>query len=170
MVANLTKGSDDVHKENLQQAAKTAHSVKDALILGVDEDTSAFNAYMDARRLPQSTEAQKTTREKAMLDGLKIAVNVPFQTAVLSLEAMKVAATVVEHGNPASVTDGLVGLQMAFAGVRGGIWNVLINLKDISDTDYVDEMKKQCDTILAEAQKVLDSTASVGDAKLQLML
>ena len=39
---------------------------------------------------------------------------------------------VIEHGNPASITDGMVGVQMGFAGVRGGIWNVLINLKDIN--------------------------------------
>jgi len=170
MVANLTKVKDEEHCNHLRHAAETAHRVKDALSLAVDEDTNAFNAYMDARRLPQTTAAEKAARETAMLEGLKIAVNVPFQTAVHSFEAMKAAAIVVEHGNPASITDGLVGVQMGFAGVRGGIWNVLINLKDISDSTYNSEMKKKCEKLLTDAQKLLDSVLTAGDAKLELML
>jgi glutamate formiminotransferase/formiminotetrahydrofolate cyclodeaminase len=170
MVANLTKAKNEGQQSQLRHAAETAHRVKDTLVLAVDEDTSAFNSYMDARRLPQTTEAEKAAREAAMLEGLKIAVNVPFQTATLSLEAMKAAAIVVEHGNPASITDGMVGVQMGFAGVRGGIWNVLINLKDISDAAYNSEMQKQCETLLAEARMVLDNVLSSGDAKLGLML
>jgi glutamate formiminotransferase/formiminotetrahydrofolate cyclodeaminase len=162
MVANLTKAKGDIHRDHLLRAAEIAHRVKDALMLAVDEDTSAFNAYMDARRLPQTTDAEKTARESAMLEGLKIAVNVPLQTAMLSFEAMKAAEIVVEHGNPASVTDGLVGIQMAFAGVRGGIWNVLINLKDISDQGYNAEIKKQCAALLLNAQELLEKV--LGDA------
>ena len=157
MVANLTKAKNEEHSGHLRHAAEAAHKAKDALVLAVDEDTSAFNAYMDARRLPQATAAEKAAREAAMLEGLKIAVNVPFQTAAHSLEAMKAAAIVVEHGNPASITDGLVGVQMGFAGVRGGIWNVLINLKDISDSAYNAEKKKQCEKLLAEAQALQES-------------
>jgi glutamate formiminotransferase/formiminotetrahydrofolate cyclodeaminase len=166
MVANLTKIKNEQHRKHLLEAAEIAHGIKDALVLAVDEDASAFNAYMDARRLPQTTEAEKSAREAAMLEGLKIAVNVPFQTAALSFEAMKAAAIVVEHGNPASITDGLVGLQMGFAGVRGGIWNVLINLKDISDADYNADMKKKCEDLLTKAMTLLDSALAMGEARL----
>ncbi|MDR2697712.1 MAG: glutamate formimidoyltransferase, partial [Holophagales bacterium] len=51
MVANLTKVKSEKHSGHLLYAAETAHRVKEALVLAVDEDTSAFNAYMDARRL-----------------------------------------------------------------------------------------------------------------------
>jgi len=166
MVANLTKVKNQKHGDHLLNAAETAHRVKDALVLAVDEDTSAFNAYMDARRLPQTTDAEKAAREAAMLEGLKSAVSVPFKTAALSFEAMKAAAIVVEHGNPASITDGLVGVQMGFAGVRGGIWNVLINLKDIPDTAYNSDMRSRCEKLLTEARSVLDSALTAGEAKL----
>jgi glutamate formiminotransferase/formiminotetrahydrofolate cyclodeaminase len=170
MVANLTKAKDDAHSEHLHNSAEMAHRAKDALILAVDEDTSAFNAYMDARRMPQATEAEKAAREAAMLEGLKAAANVPFQTASLSLDAMKAAAIAVEHGNPASITDGLVGVQMGFAGVRGGIWNVLINLKDIHDAVFNAEMQKRCDLLLDEANSLLGKVVSAGDAKLRATL
>jgi len=170
MVANLTKAKNAAHGTALLKAAEQAHRVKDALVLAVDEDTNAFNAYMDARRLPQGSPEEKAVREAAMLEGLKIAVNVPFQTAKLSFEAMQAAAAVIEHGNPASITDGMVGVQMGFAGVRGGIWNVLINLKDISDAAYNAQMKTACETLLAEARALMDRALAEGDARLSAML
>lgn len=105
-----------------------------------------------------------------MLEGLKIAVNVPFQTAKHSFEAMQASAVVIAQGNPASITDGMVGVQMGFAGVRGGIWNVLINLKGISDTAYNADMKAKCEALLAEAKTLMDRVLAEGDAKLEGML
>ena len=170
MVANLTKAKNTAHGEHLLKAAEQAHRVKDALMLAVDEDTNAFNAYMDARRLPQGTPEEKAAREAAMLEGLKIAVNVPFQTAALSFQAMQASSLVIEHGNPASITDGMVGVQMGFAGVRGGIWNVLINLKDISDAAYNEDMKAKCDVLLLEAIGLMDRALGEADQCLEAML
>jgi len=170
MVANLTKVKNAEHGAKLQAAAEQAHRAKDALVLAVDDDTNAFNAYMDARRLPQGTAEEKAVREAAMLEGLKIAVNVPFQTAALSFEAMKASAAVIEHGNPASITDGMVGVQMGFAGVRGGIWNVLINLKDISDANYNSDMRARCDVLLLEAIALMDHALGEADQRLEAML
>jgi len=170
MVANLTKQKNAEHGAQLLAAAEQAHRAKDALVLAVDDDTNAFNAYMDARRLPQGTVEEKAVREAAMLEGLKIAVNVPFQTAVLSFEAMQAAAAVIEHGNPASITDGMVGVQMGFAGVRGGIWNVLINLKDIQDSAYNEDMMARCEKLLVDAIGLMDRAISEGDGRLRDML
>jgi len=170
MVANLTKVKNAAHGEKLLAAAAQAHRAKDALVLAVDDDTNAFNAYMDARRLPQGTAEEKAVREAAMLEGLKIAVNVPFSTAALSFEAMQASAVVIEHGNPASITDGMVGVQMGFAGVRGGIWNVLINLKDINDAAYNAGMKAKCEMLLLEAIRLMDHAIGEGDKRLEAML
>ncbi len=170
MVANLTKVKNAAHGEQLQQAAAQAHRAKDALVLAVDDDTNAFNAYMDARRLPQGSAAEKAAREAAMLEGLKTAVKVPFQTAKLSFEAMQASAVVITQGNPASITDGMVGVQMGFAGVRGGIWNVLINLKDISDAAFNAEMQAACAALLAEARSLMDASLAEGDQRLEAML
>jgi glutamate formiminotransferase/formiminotetrahydrofolate cyclodeaminase len=166
MVANLTKARDEEHRGLLLRAAESAHRVRDALVLAVDEDTGAFNAYMEARRLPQGTEEERAAREAAMLEGLKAAVEVPLRTAELSLEAMGAAAAVVEHGNPASVTDGLVGLQMGYAGVRGGAWNALINLKDIADAAFGAETRKRCADVVGRAERLLAGAVASGEAKL----
>jgi len=89
--------------------------------------------------------------------GLKKAVQVPLMTAKLSYEAIKICETVKQHGNPNSITDVTVGARMALTGVQGGVLNVLINLKDIKDEEYIAEMKKECSVLIAEASKLADS-------------
>ena len=158
MVSNLTAskpGSQEIDKI-LFDAAEKAQELKDALIKAVDDDTNAFNSYMDARRLPKATSEEKTAREEAMQKGLKEAVHVPLNTAKLSLEAMKLAKVVLEYGNPNSITDVGVGAHIARTGVIGGIYNVLINLKDITDEGFNSEMRNACDELRKEADILIE--------------
>jgi glutamate formiminotransferase/formiminotetrahydrofolate cyclodeaminase len=172
MVANLTQGKAATRlvERELLGIAKDAQKVKDALILAVDEDTNAFNGYMEALHMPKGTEAEKKSRSAAMQAGLKEAIAVPLSTARLSLEAMKLSDRVAEAGNPNSLTDALVGCSAAFTGVRGGLWNVMINLKDIKDAAFVDEMQTGCASIMAEAQALMTKVGDEGDARLKAMI
>ncbi len=168
MVSNLTanrRGSEEVD-DILNETAEVCQEIQQKLVRAVDDDTNAFNAYMDARRLPATTAAEKAAREAAMLEGLKSAVNVPMETARQSFRAIKLAATVARYGNPASITDVGVGAQMAYAGVKGGIYNVLINLKDIDDADFVAEMRKRCQALDKEARESLDEVLKTVESKL----
>jgi len=172
MVANLTHGKAEFAEREAValDIAERAQRLAAELVAAVDADTNAFNAYMDARRMPRSTVAEREAREAAMQAGLKLAVAVPMRTAEASFEAMQVARDAAEHGNPASVTDGAVGSAAAWAGVQGGVWNVLINLKDIADRAYVDRMRARCVTLLARATALRDEAGAAVDAKLEAQL
>ncbi|MGA2083520.1 MAG: glutamate formimidoyltransferase [Holophaga sp.] len=172
MVGNLAQGRSRTAEAEaaVLQAAEQGQRLKDQLILAVDEDTNAFNSYLEARRLPQGTPAEKAAREQAMQQGLKLAVDVPWGTAAACFEVMKAADLAMRSGNPASITDAMVGVQMGFAGVRGGIWNVLINLKDITDAAFNAEMRQRCAGLLADARALLDETLAYGDGRLAAML
>lgn len=149
MVANLTayKKSESEIDCILESAAVTAQLIKDKLMRAVDEDTNAFNDYMDAMRLPQRTAEEKESRTTKMQEGLKKAIAVPLNTAKLCLNAMENAQVVLVHGNPNSITDTGVGVQMAYAGLKGAIYNVLINLKDIKDKEYIHNIKEACESL-----------------------
>jgi glutamate formiminotransferase/formiminotetrahydrofolate cyclodeaminase len=172
MVANLTQGKavSETAERELLAVAEKAQRVKDALILAVDEDTSAFSAYMDARRLPAISAEERAYRSEKMQQGLMLAVEVPMRTARLSYEAMEAAELAMRHGNPNSITDAMVGFTIAAAGVRGGIWNVLINLKDITDAAFVDELRPACTKLLDQADALLARATSDGNARLEAML
>jgi glutamate formiminotransferase/formiminotetrahydrofolate cyclodeaminase len=168
MVSNLTanrRGSEDVD-EILNKAADEAQEIKNKLIKAIDDDTNAFNEYMDARRLPNKTEEEKQKRNEAMLQGLKNAVLVPLATAEQSAKAIDIAGTVTKYGNPNSITDVGVGAQMAYSGVLGGIYNVLINLKDIDDAEFCKDMKKKCDELKSTSKKKSDEVLKFVEDKL----
>jgi glutamate formiminotransferase/formiminotetrahydrofolate cyclodeaminase len=167
MVANLAQGGPDAEKDSkLIALAERAQILKDRLMVAVDADTNAFNAFMEARRLPDATPDQKAARHAAMQAGLKVAIEVPLDTAKASFAALELAGEASRLGKVASITDAAVGAQMAYAGVRGGVWNVVINLKDITDAAYVADMQAQCADLLTKAaEKLAEVTAHV-DQKL----
>jgi glutamate formiminotransferase/formiminotetrahydrofolate cyclodeaminase len=168
MVSNLTannRGSERVD-DILNEASEKLQAIKIALVKAVDDDTNAFNAYMDARRLPDKTDEEKKAKENAMQSGLKQAVHVPLNTAQLSYQAIESAEVVAKNGNPNSITDVGVGAQSAFTGVLGGIYNVLINLKDIKDDNFNDDMRKTCKELKSKAQKMLEEVLNYVESKL----
>lgn len=168
MVANLTankRGSEDVD-DILNEAADKCQDIKFKLVKAVDDDTNAFNQYMHAMRMPKKTYEEKKKRTAAMQEGLKVAVQVPYSTAQLSYEAIEIAEAVAKHGNPNSITDVGVGAQSAYTGVLGGIYNVLINLKDIKDEEFVADMKKKCNEIRIQAESKLKDVLSIVESKL----
>ncbi len=168
MVANLTankRGSEEVDKI-LNDAAERCQEIKFQLIKSVDDDTNAFNQYMDAMRLPKKTDEEKKKRTAAMQEGLKVAVQVPFSTAQLSYEAIEIAEKVAKHGNPNSITDVGVGAQSAYTGVLGGVYNVLINLKSIKDESFVEDMRNKCDELRSKAEAKLKEVLAMVESKL----
>ncbi len=171
MVGNLTvdKAGYEAVSGDLHELVVKAQTVKDQLILAVDADTNAFNGYMEARRLPQSTAAEKDVRQAAIQNGLKEAVLVPLKTAELSFDALKLCVETAEKGNVNSVTDAGVGAQMAHSGVVGGTLNVLINLPQIKDDTFCREMKDRCAALEEKSADLLSATLETVKSKIAKM-
>ena len=83
---------------------------------------------------------------------------------------MQTAETAMRCGNPNCITDALTGCAIAYAGARGGIWNVLINLKDIADASYVAEIRPACAQLLEDAGALLARATGDGDKRIDAML
>ena len=92
----------------------------------VDEDTRAFNKLMDAFGLPNNTPADKDDRATKIQEATRYAAEVPFKTMQLCFESLEILNTMVDTGNPNSVTDAGVGALAARAGVLGAYLNVKI--------------------------------------------
>jgi len=134
----------------------------------VDEDTNAFDKYMEAKRMPKSTEEERKKRKKAMREGLKHAVEVPMDTARTSSKVIDLAEKAAEHGKKDAVSDALVAAQMAYSGVVGGIANVKINLGDIEDEEFVEEMLKKCERLEEEYREKKTTVIEKAESRLNL--
>ena len=171
MVAGLTISKKKYLKvkELMAEIGEEAQKIKDELVKGIDDDTDAFNEYFVALKMPKNTEEEKRAREKAMLEGLKKAISVPLKTAENSLKAIEVAIRVAENGNINSITDAGVGGEVAYAGLRGAVLNVLINLPGIEDRDFVNEMKEKTADLLKKGDKLIEELRAIVDKKMREM-
>ena len=167
MVAALTHEKKEMldSKPLMDEIGVEAQALKDRLAFLVDEDTEAFNQVMEANRLPATDDTEKKTKEKAVDAANKYAIAIPMETAEKCYRVIQLADTLVEKGNPNSVSDAGVAAEMALAGVRGACMNVLINLPGIQDEPYRDEKRSAVEDLIQKAeslhQAVYDKTIKV---------
>jgi methenyltetrahydrofolate cyclohydrolase len=157
MVCNLST-SDDRGSETtakLEELSRKSHQLMSGLQAGIDRDTEAFNQVMAAYKLPKSTDEEKQKRSASIQQAMKAAADEPFQTAVMCLEGMKMAFTILQIGNKNAASDAAVSGLMAYAGLNGALFNVKINLSSIKDIEYVEKMKCRNAELGAEAERTL---------------
>ena len=156
MVAALThekKGMLDI-KPEMDEIGVEAQELKDQLAFLVDEDTEAFNQVMEANRLPANDEKEKKVKVKAVATANKYAIDIPMETAEKCFRVIELTNTLVEKGNPNSVSDAGVAAEVALAGVRGGCMNVLINLNGIDDQEYRNKKRTAVETLIKKAESL----------------
>lgn len=155
MVANLTggKAAYDDQWDKFSAVAEKGQSIKDELLRLVDEDTNAFNLIMNAFGMPKKTDDEKKARTAAIQEATRFATEVPFRTMQKSFEAFEICRAMVEWGNPASVTDGGVGVLAARSAVMGAHLNVKINASSLKDEDFKKEILDKAAAIEAAAIK-----------------
>ena len=168
MVANLSAVKKGWEKDwnKFSQHAEDGQALKDTLLQLVDEDTSSFNAIMEAFRLPKTSTSEKAARKKAIQDATKYAIEVPFKVMEISLKSFGLIKTMASSGNPNSVTDAGVGALCARAAVRGAFLNVQINCSGLTDEKYVANVLKKGKRICQQAEKLEKEIMKIVDKKM----
>ena len=156
MVASLTHEKKDMlqNRSIMEEIGVKAQELKDDLAHLVSEDSRAFNKVLDAVRLPATSEQDKKEKTKNILLANKYAIEIPYQTAKKCYEVMQLAEILIDKGNPSSLTDAGVAAEVAFAGLRGGCMNVLINLPELVDKTYINQKQKEVDHLLKKGEKL----------------
>jgi formiminotetrahydrofolate cyclodeaminase len=70
---------------------------------------------------------------------------------------MNLALEAASTGNPNCISDAGVAGEMAHAGAHGAALNVLINLKEIQDKTFCNDLKKKTTLLLHETNELLIS-------------
>jgi glutamate formiminotransferase/formiminotetrahydrofolate cyclodeaminase len=163
MVANLSahkRGWDDRWEEFSDWAVR-GKALHQRLLGLVDEDTAAFDALMEAHRLPAGTEEEAAVRGEAIQAATRHAIDVPLAVMGAAMEAMEVLAAMAETGLESSVSDAGVGALMARAAVRGAGLNVAINVGGLAAEEeqaaYV-ERAAQIESEAAQAEAAILET------------
>lgn len=158
MVANLTIGKtqDAEREEEMKQLAASGLQIREALLEGIRKDSTSFQAYLEALRLPKTTEEEKKARQEAMQQGLREASEVPLAIAETAVRIFPVAEAVVLRGNAAAVSDGLIAAMLARTAVCSALLNVKINLKSIREEAYrvrMTQRVEELETLAIQSEK-----------------
>ncbi|MAD98526.1 MAG: glutamate formimidoyltransferase [Flavobacteriaceae bacterium] len=164
MVANLSahKPGWDDQWEYYSEWAEKGQSYKNELIQLVDEDTRAFNAIIDAFRMPKGNDQEIIERKFAIEHATKVATKVPFKIMEVAFQSMEVMLEMAEKGLQNSLSDAGVGALCARTAVIGAYFNVRINAKDIKDKAFVSK-------ILNEAKDIYDQTLALEEKMIQII-
>ena len=141
-------------KPEIDEIGIEAQNLKDRLSFLVDEDTNAFNKVMDANRLSATNDKEQSAKNQAIEIANKYAIEIPLETAKKCFRVIELANTLVEKGNPNSVSDAGVAAEVALAGVSGACMNVLINLTSVEDETYCDDMRNKVEDIMEKAESM----------------
>ena len=170
MVANLSVGKSefDDKYEYLCDIACRAQEIKDLLVRGVDADTKAFDSVLAGMRMPQDSEGEIYARKEAMEEGYKSATSVPLDTAEVCLRCMELADQMADVTSVSMMSDVGTGCLMAEAGLRSAIYNVRINLPNISDQNFKQDVEKRIKELLSKAATLRDSVSGKIEATFEI--
>jgi glutamate formiminotransferase/formiminotetrahydrofolate cyclodeaminase len=167
MVAKLTYGVRKFESVDgkMRKIIPVLHNAVQDLIPMIDEDTNAFNDYLEAVRLPKNTDEEKRIREKALQSGLKKAIEVPLKTMRVGSNAWDMMVEVARYGNIASKSDIEVGARALETGIWGAYRNVLINLSGIKDEEYKLQKKYEAEQIVKRSKTMCRKVLNILDRR-----
>lgn len=160
MVVNLSVGKksyealDEAIKQKFIEDFHNVEGLKKELSQLVDEDTAAFNKFMEAMKMPKDTEEQKKVREEKMQKASIYALEIPLKTAEKCLGILQNQEVIATYGNKNAISDVGVGALMALAGLEGAVLNVKINIPGIMDERIKNTASVKVEKLLTEGARL----------------
>ncbi len=162
-VTHATAGLEET-RPAMESTGRRAQALKDWFLEAVDRDTDAFNGFMEAMRMPRKSDDDMAARDAAMAAASLEATLVPLEMIEHAGDALELALTVAQEGNPRTVSDAGVAGVCGVAAAEGASLNVRINLDDL-DGDTA-ELVERHDAALARARDFGAQVSEVVEAAL----
>ncbi len=150
MVARLSAESDpfsDLSFE-LEAVASEADRLREEVLALLEEDATAFDRVMAARRLPD---------EQAVQDAYRAAVQPPLEVCRRSLRVLELAVAMADKGNPHAAVDAGVAVLLAAASVEAGALNAQVDLAALEDEAFRSACADELRTIRGRAEQLRGS-------------
>jgi methenyltetrahydrofolate cyclohydrolase len=157
MTAGLTEGREkfaQVQPQVLDIHTRLTHLRKTLRALA-DEDAMAFKSLLNALKLPRGTVIQKAARAKAIEKCTRSATVTPLQTARAAVDVMENLNTLIGIGNPNARCDVAAGVQLAYAALKSGQYNILANIRGMQDLSFARNCRTEISALVSRGQKIL---------------
>lgn len=160
MVVSLTlKGGNHAL---LAEHVETLEAARASLLAAAVADERAYSAYVDATRMPKSTDSDKAARRAAMQAAIVHAASVPLILAEAACGLLEELGPVVQHGTAHALSDAEMAVILADTSVSAGLVNVRVNIPLIKDeakaralTSRAIAVEQKADRLAAELHEAL---------------
>jgi len=119
----------------------------DGLTKAIDRDAEAFDAVMEAFKLPQGEANENASRDKAIQVATRGATEAPLNVADVTVALFEQLVQLEAIAAASMRSDLQVARFMAAAGARGSLANVEINLDSLHDAAYVSKVRNKVATL-----------------------
>jgi formiminotetrahydrofolate cyclodeaminase len=130
-----TRSDSADDRMELMKAATALSDVQEQLIETIETETAV--KIFAARKLPQTSEAQRTERQAAIQLALRAAADVPLEVMRLCVRGLKLGRTVAGHGARAASADVQLGVALLHAAFSGARANLEGKLSSLTDAPYI---------------------------------
>ena len=153
MVARLTIGKKKyVAVENQMWAMiEEAETLRRELTDAVKLDATAFEAYMEATRLPKNTAVEQENRARDLEQATLHAAEVPLSVARKSVQVIELALQAATLANVNAISDAGTAAALGRAALAGAILNVRSNILSLADQGQAGRMVAEIKTIETRA-------------------
>jgi methenyltetrahydrofolate cyclohydrolase len=168
MVCNVTlgkKGFESVAAE-MKSVLNESEKLRARLTAMMGEDIAAFNALMQAYRLPKASDAEKAKRAEAIQIALKGATQTPLDCARVCAEVIAIARRAAEHGYAGVISDAGVGVLAAQTAMRSAALNVEINIPTLEDKVFAEHARQELSRVLDFGQHESEAVFAIVRGKL----
>ncbi|MBN2724148.1 MAG: cyclodeaminase/cyclohydrolase family protein [Deltaproteobacteria bacterium] len=161
MVCRLTIGKKKYKEveDLMRNTEKLLLPLRDKLRDLIDDDTQAFDSVMEAFGLPDGTPEEKKIKDEQIMLASQKAAMVPLHVMKKCLEAVELLKDVAHYGNVNSISDAGVANYCLKTGFEGAKLNVLINTKDMEDSQWKSEVMnevKELSVVFEDAYNIND--------------
>jgi glutamate formiminotransferase/formiminotetrahydrofolate cyclodeaminase len=172
MVGRLTLGKKKYAgvQPRIESIVSEADKLRRELQSAAEEDAQAFDAVLEAMRLPKDTPAQESERQAAVERATHRAADVPLRSAKAAVQVAELAAEAARIGNLNALSDAASAGLLAAACVRAAALNVRVNAREVADRQAAEtwerslaEVEARMETAEADLQQTLSKIGSPED-------
>lgn len=155
MVVKLTlkKTESQKHQSALTTLLMESDKIHETLLAQVDKDAQSFEALMRAYKLPKDTDRDRETRSAEIQAKLRVATEVPLETAEQSARTLSTAKRLVEYANMNAISDLETAIGAANAGFLGAVANIKLNLSAVKDAEYSKLIRSKLDVLQKKVEQ-----------------
>lgn len=145
MVARLTLGKKKYAavEPRMKAMIGAADDLRRNLAAATSKDSAAFEAVLEAMRLPHGTDEEQKARTAALDRATRHAALIPLEVAKASAQVADLAAEASELGNLNAISDAASAVALSRAALQAAALNVRINAKSLTDLAGVEVWERE---------------------------